>query len=98
MFCQANTNVTQTRNIISHITTADTVNLATTFFFLPVLVNQTELLSRVFNELQGLTEAAVAENECDSLPMCYCLKRGELICKWRPHSYPATNIQWVTVH
>lgn len=39
------------------------------------LVNQTELLFRVFMELPGLTEAVVAENECDALSVCYCFKR-----------------------
>jgi len=107
-----NIKVPQTGNVINPVTTTDTdaVNLADTFFATidsvdrVALVNQTDMskglieLQQADPELQDLAEAAVAENECDELSVCYYLKRGVLMRKWRPHSSPATDSEWVTVH
>ena len=48
-------------------------------------------------EISKLIFRALPENEISQVPMCYYIKNGILMRKWRPHDVPADD-EWAVYH
>ena len=48
-------------------------------------------------EISKLIYRALPEDEISQVPMCYCIKNGILMRKWRPYDVPADD-EWAVYH